>query len=100
MFETLEPPEQVVARRWPFLLYGSCLFAGLGYVIVGLRRHGFSQPISLAIGCLMFFLSLTWLVTTLRSRLSLTNREFGFRIIILTILNMAHVLLNMAQQLP
>jgi hypothetical protein len=93
VFETLEPPEQVVARRWPLLLYGVYLLGGLVYVIFGVRRHGFSQPISLAIGCVMFFLSLTWLVTTLKSRSSLTNREFGVRIIIL-------VSLQMAQELP
>lgn len=93
MFDTLEPPEQVVARRWPILLYGVYLLGGLAYVVLGVRRHGFSQPISLAIGCVMFVLSLMWLVTTLRSKAPLTNREFGPRIIIL-------VLLQMAQELP
>lgn len=93
MFETLEPPEQVVARRWPLLLYGTYLLGGLVYVVFGVRRHGFSQPINLAIGCVMFLLSLTWLITTLKSKSPLTNREFRFRVIIL-------VLLQMAQELP
>lgn len=93
MFETSEPPEHVVDRRWQLLFYGVFLLAGLVYVVFGLRRHGFSQPISLAIGVVMFFLSLTWVVTTLRSTYLLTNREFGVRVVAL-------VLLQMAQELP
>jgi hypothetical protein len=90
MFETLEPPEQIVAHRWPLLTYGIYSLAGLVFAILGVRRHGFSQPVSLAIACVMFFLSLTWLVTTLRSRSPLTNRKVGFRNILLLLLLMAH----------
>jgi hypothetical protein len=90
MFETLEPPEQMLVRRWPLLSYGIYGLAGLVFVVVGVRRRGFSQPVSLAIACAMFFLSLTWLVTTLRSGSPLTNRKVGFRNIILLLLLMAH----------
>jgi hypothetical protein len=89
MFETLEPPEQIVALRWPLLMYGTYGLGGLVFVILGVRRHGFSQPISLAISCVMFCLSLTWLVTTLRSG-SPPSHRFRFRNIILVLLLMAH----------
>jgi hypothetical protein len=90
MFETLEPPEQIVPRRLPLLMYGSYALVGLEFVILGVRRHGLSQPVSLAIACLMLFLSLTWLVTTLRSGSPLTSRKIGVRNIILLLLLMAH----------
>jgi hypothetical protein len=60
------------------------------FAILGVRRHGFSQPVSLAIACVMFFLSLMWLVTTLRSGSSLTSRKVGFRNTLLLVLLMAH----------
>ena len=93
MFETLEPPKEIVARRWPLLMYGIYGLAGLVFVTLDLRRHGFSQPFNLAIGSVMFFLSLTWLVTTLRSESPITNRKVGFR-------NIIFLLLLMAQQTP
>ena len=90
MFDTLEPPEQIVARRWPLLMYGTYALAGLLFAIVGVRKHGLSQPFSLAIACVVFFLSLTWLVLTLKSESPLTNRKFSVRNIILILLLMAH----------
>jgi hypothetical protein len=90
MFETLEPPEQSVSRRWPLLAYGTYALGGLGFLILGVRRHGFSQPFSLVIAAVMLLLSLTWLVTTLRSGTPPTNRNFGVRGIILLLLLMAH----------
>jgi hypothetical protein len=89
MFEILEPPEEVVARRWPLLMYGTYGLGGLAFVILGVRRHGFSQPITLAIACVMFFLSLTWLVATLRSGPP-PSHKLRFRNIILVLLLMAH----------
>jgi hypothetical protein len=59
-------------------------------VVAGVRRHGFSHLFSPAIAALMFFLSLTWLVTTLRSASPLTNRTVGIRNIVLLLLLMAH----------
>ena len=90
MFETLEPPEQLVARRWPLLMYGTYCLAGLVFVVLGVRRHGFSQPYSLAIGAVMFVLSLVWFVTTLRSKSPLSSRRFGIHNIVLLVLLMAH----------
>jgi hypothetical protein len=97
MFETLEPPEQMVTRRWPLLSYGMCGLAGLLFVVLRVRRHGFSQPVSLAIAGVMLFLSLTWLVTTVRSAASLTNRKVGSRNIILLLLLMAEQVPSMFQ---
>jgi hypothetical protein len=90
MFETLETPEQIVAPRWPLLMYGTYGLASLVFAILGVRRHGFSQPVSLAIACVMFFLSLTWFVTTLRSASPLTNRKNQVRNVILLLLLIAH----------
>ena len=96
MFETSDPEEQVVARRWPLLMYGTYAAAGLVFLILGVHRHGFSQPFRLAVGAAMFLLSLFWLVKTLRSTLPVTTRSFGVRNIILILLLMAH---TMAQNL-
>ena len=89
MFETLEPPEQLVPRRWPLLMYGTYCVVGLVFVILGVRRHGLSQPIHLALSCVMFSLSLMWLAATLKSGTALTNRKARFRNAILLLLLMA-----------
>ena len=89
MFDTLEPPEQPVARRWPLLMYATYAVGGLFFVILGLRRH---QPFRLAVGVAMFLLSLAWLAITLRSTSPVTNRIFGVR-------NMILILLLMAQEI-
>jgi hypothetical protein len=90
MFETLEPPEQLVARPWPLLMYGTYSLAGLAFFLLGVRRHGLSQPFGLAIAAIMVVLSLAWLVMTLRSKSPLSSRSFGVRSIILLVLLMAH----------
>jgi hypothetical protein len=90
MFETLEPPEQLVARRWPLLLYGTYSLAGLGFFLLGVRRHGLSQSFNLTIAAIMLVLSLVWLVMTLRSKSPLSSRSFSVRTIILWVLLMAH----------
>ena len=90
MFETLERPEQSVARRWPLLAYGVSAFAGAVFLVLGVHRHGFSQPFRLAIAALMFLLSLTWLIATLRAGTPPTSRHFSIRSLILLLLLMAH----------
>ncbi len=90
MFETLEPPERLLARRWPLLMYGAYSLAGLVFFVLGVRRHGFSQPFSLAIAAVMFVLPLVWFVTTLGSKSPLTSRRVGIQNIILLVLLMAH----------
>jgi len=89
MFETIEPPEQLVGRRWPLLVYGTYSLVGLVLLGLGVRRHGFSQPFGLAIAAVMFTLSVAWLVTTLRSSSPLTSRRFGIQNAILLLLLMA-----------
>jgi hypothetical protein len=86
MFEALEPAEEIVPRRWPFLMNGTYGLVGLVFVLLVVRRHGLSQPVTLAIACAMCALSLTWLVTTLRSGSSLTNRKLRLRNIIMLVL--------------
>ena len=90
MFETLDPGEQAVTRRWPLLMYGTYTAAGLVFLVLGVRRHGFSQPFGLAVGATISVLSLFWFITTLRSRSPMTNRNLGIRNIILILLLMAH----------
>ena len=79
MFETLEPPEQFVARRWLLLMYGTYCLGGLGFVFLDVRRHGFTPPVHLSFSCVMFSLSLMWLVTTLKSGTPVTSRKAEFR---------------------
>ena len=90
MFETSDPQEQTVARRWPLLMYSTYAVVGLVFLILGVRRHAFSQPFRLIVGAAMFLLSLTWLTTTLRSSVPLSVRSFGVRNIILIFLLTAH----------
>jgi hypothetical protein len=94
MFETLEPPEQLVARRWPLLMYGTYCVVGLGLAVLSLRRHGFSQPASLVIACAMIFLSLVCFSTTLRSAAPVTNRKNLIQNVILLLLMMLQVIVR------
>jgi hypothetical protein len=96
MFETLEPAEQPLARRWPLFMYGIYCFAGLAFVVLSVRRHGLSQPMRLTLSGAMFCLSLMWLVDTVRSGTALTNRDARYRGIILIALLLA---LNLLSQL-
>lgn len=79
-----------MARRWPPLMYGTSAVAGPYFLILGVRRHGFSQPFGLVIGAIMFLLSLIWLITALRSTVPVTNRNLGVRGMVLILLLMAH----------
>lgn len=80
MFETLEPSEQPVKYRWLLLVfYGTYCLAGLLSGTLSVRRHGLSQPAHLALSCALFFLSLMWLVATLRSGTSLSSRKVVLR---------------------
>jgi hypothetical protein len=70
MFETLEdafekskPP---LDRGWPILLYGGYVVLSSIALTLGVRRHGFHHPFSLAVWAAMFSLSLIGLVTSLR----------------------------------
>lgn len=86
MFETLEPPEQPVARRWPLSMYGIYCLAGLVFVVLGVRRHGLSHPADLALCFVMFSLSLMWFVSTLKSATPVSSRKARFRNVVLVLL--------------
>ena len=88
MFETLEPPEQRVARPWPLSMFGIYSLVGLVEFLAVLRRNGFTQPFSLAIAAITVVLSLVWLVMTLRSRSPVSSRSFAVRSIVLLVLLM------------
>ena len=90
MFETVDPHEQLLARKWPLFMYGAYGLVGLLFIILGVRRHGFSQPFRLTVAAAMFVLSITWLATTLRSASPMTNRKFAVRNAILILLLLAH----------
>ena len=90
MFETLEPPQQLTPRPLPLLFYGTYGLVGLVFVLLGVHRHGFSQPFRLAIGAVMLILSLVWFVMTLRSKSPLPSRRFNVQMLVLLALLMAH----------
>lgn len=85
MFESLDPLERTVDRRLPLLIYSTFAVVSLLFLILEARGHGFSQPFWPAVLAAVFLLSLTWLVTTLRSTVPLTYREARLRYIILLV---------------
>ena len=89
MFESLDPQEQTVARRWPVLMYSAYAVGVPVSAILRLQRHGFSHPLRFVVWAVIFFLSLAWLITTLRSKGPVTARSFGIRNLILILLVMA-----------
>jgi hypothetical protein len=95
MFETLEPPQQMLARRWPLLMYGAYCVAGLGLAVLSVRRHGFSQPVGLVTACAMFFLSLFCFSSTLRSAASLTKRKDLVQGVLLLLIMMLQVIVRL-----
>lgn len=96
MFETLEPPEQPVEHRWLLLTFYSTLcLVGVVSGTLTVRRHGFSQPAHLALSCALSFLSLMWLVATLRSGTALSMRKVAFRKVILLLLLLALNILSL-----
>lgn len=93
MFETLEdisekskPP---LDRGWPILMYGAHVTISSTVLILGIcgvRGHGFSHLLSLVAWSAMFLLSLTWLITGLRSSVPITRSDFRVRYTILWVL--------------
>jgi hypothetical protein len=94
MFETLEdafekskPP---LDRGWPILMYSAnVVLSSFALILEG--RHGFSPGharllFSLVVWAVMFLLSLTWLVASLKSSVPITRRDCGIRFTILQIL--------------
>jgi ankyrin repeat protein len=83
MFESLDPLERTVDRRLPLLMYSTFAVVGLFFLVLEVRRHGLSHPFWLVVLAAVFLLSLTWLVTALRSAVAPTWREVRVRHIIL-----------------
>jgi hypothetical protein len=80
MFETLEDvferSKRPLDRRSPLLLYSMYVAVGLFYLIQGVRRH---HPFAAVVGAVVFLLSLIWFITTIRSPVPLTRRDFWVR---------------------
>jgi VIT1/CCC1 family predicted Fe2+/Mn2+ transporter len=91
MLETLDPSEKTVARRWGLLLsYGTFVIGGFLFLILDVRRHRFSHPFELVVAAALLLLSLTWFLTTLASRSTITTRKFAIRNMILVVLLTVH----------
>jgi hypothetical protein len=86
MFEIFPPVDRPVARGWPLFMYSTVGLVGLANVVVNVSRHGFSHPTRLILSGVMFFLSLIWLVATLKARTPITIRSIGYRPIVLLVL--------------
>ena len=93
MFETLEdkfekskPP---LDRGYPILLYSGYVVVSSIALTLGVRRHNFYHPFSLVVWAAIFLLSLTWLVTSLRSSVPIARHDFAIRSNILLFLLMA-----------
>ncbi len=94
MFESLddkvEKSKKPLDRSLPILMYGTTVIGSSIFLILGVLGHGFSHLFNLAVWAAMFLLSLTWLVTSVRSSAPITRRDFAVRGIILTWLLIAH----------
>ena len=80
MFETLEEirekSQRPLDRRWPLLIYSMDIVIGLFYMIDGVpKRH----PVGVLVGAVVFLLSLVWLITTIRSPVRVSRRDFRVR---------------------
>lgn len=97
MFETLEDKfeksKKPLDPGLPILMYSTHVILSSIFLILGVRGHGFSHVLSLVGWAAMFLLSLTWLVTSLRSSDPISRRDCGVRGTVL-------LLLLLAQRLP
>jgi len=90
MLDPFDRSEKTVPRRWLALSYGIFVVGGFLFLILDVRRHGFSHPFELAVAAAMLLLSLTWLVTTLLSRSPITTSNFAIRNMVLVVLLTVH----------
>jgi hypothetical protein len=94
MFESLddkfEKSKKPLDRSLPILMYGTTAIGSFILLILGVLGHGFSHLFNLVVWAAMFLLSLTWLVTGLRSSVSITRRDFVVRCMIVAWLLAAH----------
>ena len=73
MFEKSKPP---MDPGWPVLTHSMDALFGLLYVIMGREMH---QPLGVAVGAIVFLLSLIWLISTIRSPLPVSRRDLRVR---------------------
>jgi len=57
-------------------MYGADAVVGLIFLMEGIRRH---HPFGAVIGAVVFLLSLIWLITTIKSPVPLSRRDFSIR---------------------
>ncbi len=80
MFETLEDmrekSQRPLGRGRALLMYSFYVVVGLFYIVDGLQRH---HPLGVAVGAVVFLLSLIWLITTIKSPVPLSRRDFWIR---------------------
>jgi hypothetical protein len=80
MFETLEDmrekSQRPLDRGWPLSTYSMYVVLGLLYIVEGVRRH---HPVAVVVGAVVFLLSLVWLITTIKSPVPLSRRDFSIR---------------------
>jgi len=67
-------------------MFGTYTLVGFVELLVVLKRHGLTQPFSLAIVTITLVLSFVWLLMTLRSRSPLSGRSFAVRSAVLLVL--------------
>lgn len=87
MFEKSKKPPD---RSLQILMYGTTAIGSFIFLILGVLGHGFSHLFNLVVWAAMFLLSLTWLVTSLRSSVPITRRDFVVRCMIVAWLLSAH----------
>ena len=97
MFETLEDKleksKQPPSPGYPILIYGFHAVISSIALHRGVPGHGFSRLFSLVDWAVLFLLSVTWLVRSLRSPASMSRHDYWVRGIVL-------LSLLMAQDLP
>ena len=80
MFETLEEmrekSQRPLDRGDPILMYSMYVVVGLFYMIDGVQSH---HPVGFVVGAVVFLLSLIWLITTIRSPVRVSRRDFWVR---------------------
>ena len=80
MFETLEEMREKshrpLDRGWPLLIYSVDIVIGVFYMIDGVPRH---HPVGVVVGAVVVLLSLIWLITTIRSPVRVSRRDFRVR---------------------
>jgi hypothetical protein len=90
VFETLEDKfeesKKPLDPGLPILMYSASALGSCIAIFLGMGRHGFSHLFSLVVWATMFLLSLTWLITSLRSSVPMTRRDCRVRHIILLLL--------------